>query len=316
MASGNSDVLYKYESMRIKWSRCFEEVRNDHVADSIKTFFRNFHRNHRGFTFVVGELYDGTTHLFVKQSRYRQIKNEIEERVDETLPDVAQFRDVTIIKRRISFQGFQSYRDFGNILKEKNLEVERRRYADARKSVRKLRRTLRADPNALILAFDLEVYEHDHSIILEIGYAMTTLNNPKKMQTFHYIIKENLRYANKDFVPDNRDHFIFGTSKRMSLRKAAAKIQEHIADADFVVTHSGAHDTEFLDSCGVSISGKLMFDTQILATALLPDGPPLYSLKRLLEDLEIKFHEKILHNDGNDAVYTMKVFLTLTQHAL
>ena len=70
-----------------------------------------------------------------------------------------------------------------------------RRHADARKSARKLRRTLRADPNALILAFDLEVYEHDHSIILEIGYAMTTLNNPKKMQTFHYIIKENLRYV-------------------------------------------------------------------------------------------------------------------------
>ena len=102
----------------------------------------------------------------------------------------------------------------------------------------------------------------------------------------------------------------------MSLRRAAAKIQEHIAEADFLVTHSGAHDTEFLDSCGVSISGKLMFDTQILATALLPDGPPLYSLKRLLEDLEIKFDEKILHNGGNDAVYTMKVFLSLTQYAL
>ena len=102
----------------------------------------------------------------------------------------------------------------------------------------------------------------------------------------------------------------------MSLRRAAAKIQEHIADADFLVTHSGAHDIEFLDSCGVSVSGKLMFDTQILATALLPDGPPLYSMKRLLEDLEIKFDEKILHNGGNDAVYTMKVFLTLTQHVL
>ena len=102
----------------------------------------------------------------------------------------------------------------------------------------------------------------------------------------------------------------------MSLRRAAAKIQEHIADADFLVTHSGAHDTEFLDSCGVSVSGKLMFDTQILATALLPDGPPLYSLRRLLEDLEIKFDEKILHNGGNDAVYTTQVFLTLTQHAL
>ena len=75
---------------------------------------------------MVGELYDGTTHLFDKWSKYRQIKNEIEERVDETLPDVAQFRDVTIIKKGISFQGFQSYRDFDNVLREKNLEVERR----------------------------------------------------------------------------------------------------------------------------------------------------------------------------------------------
>ena len=79
---------------------------------------------------MVGELYDGTTHLFVKQSKYRQIKNEIEERVDETLPDVAQFRDVTIIKRRISFQGFQSYRDFDNVLREKK--------PGSRKKVRKL----------------------------------------------------------------------------------------------------------------------------------------------------------------------------------
>ena len=86
----------------------------------------------------------------------------------------------------------------------------------------------------------------------------------------------------------------------MSLRRAAAKIQEHIADADLLVTHSGAHDTEFLDRCGVSVTGKLMFDTQILATVLLPDGPPLYSLKRLLEDLEIKFDENL------DAVRTLK----------
>ena len=145
---------------------------------------------------------------------------------------------------------------------------------------------------------------------------MAKLPSTKNRASIGIYFSQFYRYANKDFVPDNRDHFIFGTSKRMSLRRAAAKIQEHIADADFLVTHSGAHDTEFLDSCGVSISGKLMFDTQILATALLPDGPPLYSLKRLLEDLEIKFDEKILHNGGNDAVYTMKVFLTLTQYAL
>ena len=121
------------------------------------------------------------------------------------------------------------------------------------------------------------------------------------------------RYANKDYVPDNRYRFKFGTSKRMSLRTAATKIQEHIDDADFLVTHSGEHDEEFLASCGVSVSEKPMFDTQILAMALLPNGPLLYNLKRLLHDLDIQFDEDVLHNGGNDAFYTMKAFLALTE---
>ena len=180
--------------------------------------------------------------------------------------------------------------------------------------MKKLRRALRRKPQALVLAFDLEVYEHDHSIILEIGYAMTRLDNPEDdLQTFHYIIKENLGYSNGDCVPDNRAHFMFGTSRRMSLRKAAAKIQKHIDDADFLVAHSAAHDEEFLANCGVSVAAKRIFDTQVLAMALLPDGPPLYSLKRLLTDLEIPFDEDILHNGGNDAYYTMEVFLALTE---
>ena len=180
--------------------------------------------------------------------------------------------------------------------------------------MRKLRRTLKDKPDALVLAFDLEVYEHDHNIILEIGYAMTWLDNPEDdLRTFHYIIKENLDYTNGDCVPDNRDCFMFGTSRCMSLRRAAAKIQNHIDDADFLVAHSAAHDEEFLANCGVSVSEKRMFDTQVLAMALLPDGPPLYSLKRLLTDLEIPFDEDILHNGGNDAHYTMEAFLALTK---
>ena len=121
------------------------------------------------------------------------------------------------------------------------------------------------------------------------------------------------RYANKDYVPDNRYRFKFGTSEHMSLRRAAAKIQEHIDDAGFLVTHSGAHDAEFLASCGVSVSEKPMFDTQILAMALLSNGPLLYGLKRLMDDLDIQFDEEVLHNGGNDTFYTMKAFLALTE---
>ena len=88
-------------------------------------------------------------------------------------------------------QGFSKQIEFVYFFYRANF----RRKEDARKSVRKLRETLRANPTALILAFDLEVYEHNHSIITEIGYAMTSLNNPEEMRTFHYIIEENLRYA-------------------------------------------------------------------------------------------------------------------------
>ena len=107
---------------------------------------------------------------------------------------------------------------------------------------------------------------------------------------------------------------MFGTSRHTSLREAAEQIQEHIDAADFLVTHSGAHDTEFLASCGVSVLGKPMFDTQILATRLLPDGPLVRDLKRVVVDLHIPFdNDARLHNSGNDAYYTMKVFLALKE---
>jgi len=303
--------MYKYESMRVKWSRCLEEE-SPRVARSIKNFFQHFYRNHRNFNFVVGQMFDGTTYLLVKPRNYRQIKEEIEKLIGKPLPEVAQMRNVNVLRKREVFQDFQSFKNFCKLLRDGNSEIVRRKKIEARKSLNKLRRALRQKPDALVLAFDLEVYEHDHSIILEIGYAMTTLNNPEDdLETFHYIIKENLGYANGDCVPDNRELFMFGTSRCMSLRRAAAEIQKHIDDADFLVAHSAAHDEEFLASCGVSVSGKHMFDTQVLAMALLPDGPPLYSLKRLLTDLKITFDDDILHNGGNDACYTLDVFLAL-----
>ena len=65
------------------------------------------------------------------------------------------------------------------------------------------------------------------------------------------------RYKNKD-----RNRFEFGTSEHMSLKEAAAKVQEQIAA---VVTHGGAQDAELLECCGISVTEKIMFDTQLLA---------------------------------------------------
>ena len=125
MASVNPNVLYKYESMRVKWSRCFEDE-NPRAARSIKNFFQYFYRNHKNFSFVVGQMFDDTSYLLVKPRNYRQIKEEIEEQIGETLPEVAEIRDATVLRKRKTFQDFQSFKDFCKLLRNENNEIVRR----------------------------------------------------------------------------------------------------------------------------------------------------------------------------------------------
>jgi len=125
MTSADQNVLYKYESMRVKWSRCFEDE-SPRVARSIKNFFQYFYRNHRNFNFVVGEMFDDTTHLLVKPRNFRQIKAEIEGQIGETLPEIAQMRDVKVVRQRKAFPDYQSFKNFCKLLKDENREIVRR----------------------------------------------------------------------------------------------------------------------------------------------------------------------------------------------
>ena len=61
------------------------------------------------------------------------------------------------------------------------------------------------------------------------------------------------RYENKD-----RNHFEFGTSERMSLKEAAAKVQEQVAAVNILVTHGGAQYAKLLNSCGISVTEKII----------------------------------------------------------
>ena len=121
------------------------------------------------------------------------------------------------------------------------------------------------------------------------------------------------RYENKD-----RNRFEFGTSERMSLREAAAKVQEQIAAVNILVTHGGAQYAKLLNSCGISVTEKIMFDTQLLAMVLLQDRRlDLNNLKKLLVELEIPFNENVrLYNSGNYAYLNTAVFLKLKNIAV
>ena len=164
------------------------------------------------------------------------------------------------------------------------------------------------------LAFDTELYEHDREILLEIGFVEFTMKDDDSPKFFHYIITDNEHIKNCDNVPDNRDKFQFGTSERFFLRDAARQFQQHIEGANVLVVHGGKADTKILDQLDIQISAKEMFDTQVLALALLSTGPRMprhWGLKRMMEELGIACDESILHNGGNDAAYTMKAFRAL-----
>ena len=121
------------------------------------------------------------------------------------------------------------------------------------------------------------------------------------------------RYENKD-----RNRFDFGTSERKFLKEAAAKVQEQIAAVNILVTHGGAQYAKLFNSCGISVTGKIMFDTQLLAMVLIQDRRlDLNNLKQLLVELEIPFDKNVrLYNSGNFAYLNTAVFLKLKDIAI
>ena len=195
-----------------------------------------------------------------------------------------------------------------------------RQREDARLHARKLKSSLsgRSFSDSTFLAFDTELYEHNHEILLEIGFVEFTLKDDESLKFFHYIITDNEHIKNGDNVPDNRDKFQFGTSERFSLHEAARPFRQHIEGANVLVVHGGRTDTKILDQLDIQISAKEKFDTQVLALALLSTGPRMprhWGLKRMMVEMGITCDESILHNGGNDAAYTMKAFRTLANKA-
>ena len=116
---------HKYESIRIEWSNHFKN-KDAKQEQIVQAFFKNFHRNHRGFQFVVAELFDGTTHLLVESGKYLKIKDELEKITGRSLPDVSNVSDVKVKDRARSFHNFQSHRDFSLSLKMANDKIKAR----------------------------------------------------------------------------------------------------------------------------------------------------------------------------------------------
>ncbi|KAI8918346.1 hypothetical protein DFJ77DRAFT_455244 [Powellomyces hirtus] len=164
----------------------------------------------------------------------------------------------------------------------------------------------------IFLALDVEAYEADHTILLEIGWTLWSPKLPKSSRLWakHYVITDNLRYRNGRYVPDHRYNFNQGDSVEATLEETLEELRHDFRRKNVVlIGHDIRSDIEYLEIWGLDPTDytKDIFDTRDL---FVPVGmKEQTSLKTICTDLNIP--TKYLHNAGNDAYYTMLAFMAM-----
>ncbi|KAF5853944.1 hypothetical protein GGP41_006692 [Bipolaris sorokiniana] len=196
--------------------------------------------------------------------------------------------------------------------------------------------------DATIVGLDAEWYEHDSSLITELGVCIldprsilkpssTSTIGPSSvwdilaaLETHHVRIKPHAHLVNKDFCSGYPENFQFGSTTFASiptaqemLRSIFLRHDEHAFPRPIIfIGHAVDNDYEVLKqrfgidvlSLGIIVS---TLDTQTIAIeqSLSPMNRQI-SLKNLLAHYGIQ--EQYLHNAGNDIVTTLITALLMT----
>ncbi|KAG0249616.1 hypothetical protein BG011_009094 [Mortierella polycephala] len=170
------------------------------------------------------------------------------------------------------------------------------------------------------ISVDIESFESDHSKILEIGWSIWALSVNKFVDK-HYAISNFRHLKNGKYVADRRDRFMFGDTVWATLKESIAAFQDTLEAAAgrnaqglfALIAHDMSSDEGYLRKMGVQFpSGMIKFDTVDMNAARVGDANCKTGLGKLLDELGIDNY--CLHNAGNDAHYTLELFLKLTRN--
>ncbi|KAG0025071.1 hypothetical protein BGZ82_010230 [Podila clonocystis] len=169
------------------------------------------------------------------------------------------------------------------------------------------------------ISVDIESYEQDHALILEIGWSTwdTGLN---KFADRHFAVLDYKHLSNGRYVADRRDRFLFGETTWASLKDCITAFQEDLELAAqqnsqgsvVLIAHDMSSDENYLRRMGVDFPpGMIKFDTVEMNSARVSDSNIKTGLGKLLDEVGIENYS--LHNAGNDAHYTLELFLWLSR---
>jgi hypothetical protein len=203
------------------------------------------------------------------------------------------------------------------------------------------------EEDAVLIAIDVESYEHAHNIITEVGIAILDTRDIvdlppgdygqnwfSKIKAQHLRIKEHENCINRTYVSGCPDRFNFGKSLFVSLDNAPRIVQELFNVSSFsqpatmskgetlpagsqatsrpviLVGHDPDGDIKYLEVLGYNVYMHPSL-REVLDTQqiyqALKAGANAPSLGNLLRELSI--FPRNLHNAGNDAVYTMQALI-------
>ncbi len=136
-----------------------------------------------------------------------------------------------------------------------------------------------------------------------------TIHENKKLNHMHFIIEnENLNISKIKTKLQNK--FSFGESNRVKLEEVYDILNNLISNTDYLLLHGATNELKILTDNNIKIPEHIsIIDTQKTKENFFQDKLTGCSLNKLLKSFRIPF--KNLHNAGNDAAFTMILFLKM-----
>jgi DNA polymerase III epsilon subunit-like protein len=183
-----------------------------------------------------------------------------------------------------------------------------------------------------LLAFDVEAFEHDQKFLLELGAAVYEISpncsTIPSVDSFHFVMKENVKKKNGKFCANNRDNYSFGTSKFLPTNEVFNWLRSQLKKPGTgIIGHNIAADLRYLEQAKNFKNTGARFpvpcDTPFNQRYF--KGLPIFDTQAIFREVHLRPHEEklekllmhygipheYLHNAGNDAYFTMMTALKL-----
>lgn len=148
-------------------------------------------------------------------------------------------------------------------------------------------------------------FEYINLDVFELGISVY---DNGQQSSYHYLIKEN--YIKKRTKPELQFMFNFGETAIISESSIASVIKEHLVDTDYLLLHGHSNDYLILRKYGLDMEQeekmKIMDTILYYKRYYEPEQGDALTLKRMLNTFEIESSN--MHNSGNDADFTLKLF--------